>query len=225
VIDDLAAVLVIALFYGHDLSFGFLAGAAMVFLIALAYGRRRRAHPLMVAALGLALWYCVLRSGVHATIAGVLLAFTIPLRSRPQEHPDSEDFEERLTPWVLLLVMPVFALFNAGVTFRADLISLSPLTSGIALGLILGKPIGILSACWLSIRVGLGKLPDGVTWHGLASLSVLAGLGFTMSLFIAQLAFEHGTELAQSKAAILCASMLAAMVGLTMMRLVTTGQR
>jgi Na+:H+ antiporter, NhaA family len=223
VVDDLGAVLVIALFYGHDLSFGFLAGAAAIFLIALAYGRRRRAHPLIVAALGLALWYCVLRSGIHATIAGVLLAVTIPLRSR-QEHPDSVDFEEQLTPWVLLLVVPVFALFNAGVTFKADLIRLSPITLGIALGLILGKPIGILGACWLGVRADLGRLPDGLSWLGLTGLSVLAGLGFTMSLFIAQLAFEEGAQLAQSKVAILCASTLAAIVGLAMIRLVVARQ-
>jgi Na+:H+ antiporter, NhaA family len=134
------------------------------------------------------------------------------------------DFEARLTPWVLLLVMPVFALFNAGVTFEADLVRLSPISLGIALGLLLGKPIGIFGATWRSVRLGWGKLPEGLTWPGLASLSVLAGLGFTMSLFIAQLAFVLGPELAQSKAAILCASTLAAMVGMVMTRLVAIRQ-
>jgi Na+:H+ antiporter, NhaA family len=223
--DDLRAVLVIALFYSHALDLALLAGAASVFLIALAYGRRRRTHPLAVVVLGLALWYCVLRSGVHPTVAGVLLAMTIPLHSRPQEQPDSRDFEASLTPWILLLVMPVCALFNAGVTFDADLVRLSPISLGIALGLILGKPIGIFGATWLSVRLDWGKLPEGLTWSGLASLSVLAGLGFTMSLFIAQLAFVPGPELAQSKAAILCASTLAAMVGMAMTRLVAIRQR
>jgi NhaA family Na+:H+ antiporter len=225
VIDDLGAVLVIALFYGHDPKLAWLAGAAAVFLAALAYGWWRRAHPLAVLILGLALWYCMLKSGVHPTIAGVLLALTIPLRSHPPDEPDSEDFEHRLKPWVLLLVMPVFALLNAGVTFDADLVLLSPITLGIALGLFLGKPIGIVGACWLCVRTGLGKLPAGVGWPALASVGLLAGLGFTMSLFIAQLSFDEGTELAQSKAAILATSALAGVLGLAMLRLVTVRQR
>jgi len=218
VIDDLGAVLVIALFYGHELHLTFVAAAAITFAAAVAYGRMKHSQPLVVAGLGLLLWYFTLRSGVHATIAGVLLAFTIPLRSRPSTHPNSVDFEDRLEPWVLLGVMPVFALVNAGVTFRADLAWLSPVVLGIGLGLVVGKPAGIVVASWLCVRAGLARLPEGVTWAALAAVGMLAGLGFTMSLFIAQLAFDEGATLAESKAGILIASTFAAIVGLSAIR-------
>jgi NhaA family Na+:H+ antiporter len=249
IVDDLGAVLVIALFYTEQLSVGALALAFLVFGAALVYGRYGGAKPLGFALLGLVLWYCMLKSGVHATIAGVLLALAVPLRhglSTEQLHQELRpltgqggtfeqvevviehleavlaraasplhSMEHALAPYVAFLIMPVFAFCNAGVALGSEPAGLVGLVSvGAALGLLIGKPIGVAGCAWLAVRTGLTRLPDGVSWPGVVGVGLLAGIGFTMSLFIANLAFGLGPELNQAKIGVLAASVVAALAGL-----------
>jgi Na+:H+ antiporter, NhaA family len=258
--DDLMAVVVIALFYTSTISWGNLAigGAFLVLLIAAnAVGIR---HPLVYSVLGIGgLWLAFLLSGVHATIAGVVVAMTIPARTRltgreflvrgkallerfekvispriPQlanrerqriashmktavQHVETplQQLEHALYPWVTVVVMPVFALANAGVTLDADIgaMLMSPVALGVMLGLLVGKPVGIVFSSWLAVRAGLAALPEGVSWRDLWAVGCLAGIGFTMSLFIAGLAFPHETSLTAAKVGILAASTTAGTIG------------
>jgi len=261
--DDLGAILVIAVFYSADISFIAL-GVAAVFLFALIILNRARVYsPLPYAVLGVGLWLAFLESGIHPTIAGVLLAATIPSRSPPnlrsmlaqvisllqsfdlpvswREHADSrrqaaistlenigdrmqspaQRLEEGLTPWTTYLILPLFALANAGVAINAD--SVSTLTSrmslGIILGLVVGKPLGIGLIGYISYRLGWATLPGGVSWPQFLSAGVLAGIGFTMSLFIANAAFSDPALEEASKLAILVASVVAAAVGSVLLTL------
>jgi len=200
VFDDLGAIVVIALFYTSSLSLQAL-GVAALFLVALGLlswlGVKR---PAAYIVLGIPLWVAVLKSGVHATLAGVVLAQFIPLRVRGGGHAASQDhsplqhLEHRLHPWVAFGVLPIFAFANAGVSVRelspADM--LHPVPLGIALGLFAGKQIGIMLTSWLSVRLGLAALPEGTGWRAVYGASLLCGIGFTMSLFVASLAFEQG---------------------------------
>lgn len=167
-------------------------------------------------ALGAVLWLAILKSGVHATVAGVLLALFIPARARRGDDrtPLLERWEHALQPWVLFGIMPIFALANAGVVIAGEhSVSLtSPVSLGVALGLLLGNPIGITLMSWLAVRTGLSELPEGVTWARLHAVSWLAGIGFTMSLFIAGLAVD-GAALASAKLSLLVASGCAGLMG------------
>jgi Na+:H+ antiporter, NhaA family len=240
---------VIALFYTEQLSAGALLLALLVFGAALAYGRYGGARALGFALLGLALWYCMLASGVHATIAGVLLALAVPLRHRlsaeqlqqelrpltghggafeqaevviehlegvlARAHSPLHSIEHALAPWVAFLIMPVFAFCNAGVALGSNSAGLVGTVSiGAGLGLLIGKPIGVAGCAWLAVRTGLTRLPDGLSWPGIVGVGLLAGIGFTMSLFIASLAFGPGPELDQAKIGLLVASVIAALAGL-----------
>jgi NhaA family Na+:H+ antiporter len=261
--DDLGAILVIAIFYSADISFVAL-GVAAVFLFALIVLNRARVYsPLPYAVLGVGLWLAFLESGIHPTIAGVLLAATIPSRSPPnlrsmlaqvisllqsfdlpvswREHADSrrqaavstleeisermqspaQRLEESLTPWTTYLILPLFALANAGVAIDGDSVSTltSRLSLGIILGLVVGKPLGIGLIGYVSCRLGLATLPGGVTWPQFLSAGVLAGIGFTMSLFIASAAFSDPAIQEASKLAILVASILAAVAGSVLLAL------
>jgi NhaA family Na+:H+ antiporter len=155
--------------------------------------------------LGVGLWLAVSRSGVHPTVAGILLAAAIPSRS---------GIEHALHPWVMYLIMPVFAFFNAAVVFQGSpLDALShPATLGVVLGLVVGKPVGIALSSWLAVRAGLAALPEGVGWRQIIGVACLGGIGFTMSLFIAGLAFD-GSLLASAKTGILMASTAAGVLG------------
>ena len=194
VFDDLGAIVVIALFYTSSLSLQAL-GVAALFLVALGllswFGVRK---PAAYIVLGVPLWVAVLKSGVHATLAGVVLALFIPLRETAHDHSPLRHLEHRLHPWVAFGVLPIFAFANAGVSLRglslADLAHPVPL--GIALGLFAGKQIGIMLTSWLAVRLGLAALPAGTGWRPLYGVSLLCGIGFTMSLFVASLAFEQG---------------------------------
>jgi NhaA family Na+:H+ antiporter len=261
--DDLAAVLVIAFFYTSGVSAAALAWAA-AFLIALIVANRAGVRrPLVYALLGAALWVAVLKSGVHATIAGVLLALTIPARSAIDEtaflargrqlldefakgvdpgvtEPSAdqthaihaledaceqvtqplERFEHALHPWVAYAIMPVFALANAGVALgggtgeaAAAGGATSPVSVGVFLGLFLGKQLGVFSFAWLAARAGLARLPSDSTWPQLYGVACLCGIGFTMSLFIASLAFQSAQTLDTAKLAVLAASALSAALG------------
>jgi NhaA family Na+:H+ antiporter len=260
IVDDLGAVLVIAVFYTGMLNWGALgvAGAILVVLIVLNLAGFRR--PLVYAVLGVLLWLAVYQSGVHATVAGVLLAITIPDRRRidaryflaesralldhferdcgtgPSDlSADQRDvvealetacedvqtplhrIEHGLVPWVAFAIMPVFALANAGATFGeaggVGALFANRIGLGILLGLLVGKPVGVVLFSWLAVRLGMAALPSGVSWRSIFGVSLLCGIGFTMALFIAGLAFQDPTRLDVAKLAILAASMVSGVAG------------
>lgn len=268
--DDLGAVLVIALFYTKDLDLQALVAAAALLGVLGLFNRGGIRHPLPYVLVGLLLWYAVLTSGLHATLAGILLALALPALSRrtPAEFDArvaelhaafrAEDpaaaagtaplsnhrmaeiagaleysaasvqspllrIEHGLHPWVTFLVIPIFALANAGIDLGTvnpgDL--LKPVPLGVVSGLVLGKFIGISAFSWLAVRLGIGALPAGVSWRQLTGAAWLGGIGFTMSLFISQLAFADPVAAEQAKLGILVASALAAAIGLAWLLLAT----
>ena len=217
IFDDLGAIVVIALFYTAKLSVLAL-GLAAVFLAGLvALNRAGVTRAAAYLVLGLPLWVAVLKSGVHATLAGVILAFCIPLRAPSEGASPLHRLEHALHPWVAFGVLPIFAFANAGVPVLelsvADLTHPVPL--GIALGLFLGKQLGIMLAAWLGVRLGLASLAEGVRWPQLYGAAVLCGIGFTMSLFIASLAFEQGgtAPAGLERLGILTGTLVSALVG------------
>ncbi len=223
IVDDLGAVVVIAVFYTATIKGMLLAISLGVLALAWAFGRAGGRHYVVFGLLGLIAWFFMLKSGVHATIAGVLLAFALPSRKLDhEEDPLTLRCEHALHPWVAFVIMPIFALANAGVTlsgsFTAALVS--PPALGIMAGLVLGKPLGIFFFSWVAVKLGVASLPAGLTWGGLLGLGLLAGIGFTMSLFIADLAFGLSENLGYAKAGILAASLLAGVLGFICLRLV-----
>jgi len=216
VIDDIGAILIIAVFYTAEVHPWALGGAAatVAVLLALNLAGVRRLAPYMVV--GLVLWVFFIESGVSATLAGVLLAFFIPLRAADADgHSPLHLLMAKLKTSVLFVIMPVFALANAGVPLGGlGLEALAhPVTAGIALGLFIGKPVGILACVWLATRLGVARLPEGADWLGLLGIAWLAGIGFTMSLFIGVLAFETAGLLDQVRLGVLAGSTLAALAG------------
>ena len=264
IVDDIIAVLVIAFFYSSEISWGAL-GVGVVFLAALVVANLLGVGKTLVyAVLGIGLWLCFLLSGVHATIAGVLLALTVPASSfmnptaflervryildrfekagEKGEHvlaneerqaalhalnhaayklePPLHELEHALHPWVVFAIMPLFALANAGVPLGegiAEALS-SPVALGIVLGLVVGKPLGITLFAWLAVRSGLSELPEGTGWRHIYGAGWLAGIGFTMSLFITDLAFSEDPLVQIAKLDILGASLIAGAVGWTILR-------
>jgi Na+:H+ antiporter, NhaA family len=226
VLDDLGAIIVIALFYTDNLSLASLALAAF-FIAVLAglnlAGVRKLAPYLLV---GLALWVCVLKSGVHATLAGVIVGLTIPLRGGAEdEETPLERLEHALHPWVAFAILPVFAFANAGVPLAG--LTLSALTEraslGIAAGLFIGKQIGILGAAWLAVRLGIARLPEGADWRSMHAIAVLCGIGFTMSLFIGTLAFDTTEEIVRVRIGVLLGSIVAAILGYALLAMALRG--
>lgn len=221
ILDDLGAILVIALFYGHDLQVLWLVAALVPLAGMLLWMRRGSDLVWPILVLGLALWVCVLQSGLHATMAGVVTAFCLPAHSRTGGHP-LHDLQGRLAPWVAFGIVPVFAFANAGLplgelslTGQDGVIAL-----GVAAGLLVGKFVGVLGVTWALSLVGL-PLPKGVSWGQMAAAALLAGIGFTMSLFIGGLAFRGGEEMNAVRAGVLGASTLAALMGLTLLRILS----
>jgi NhaA family Na+:H+ antiporter len=257
--DDIGAVLIIALFYSQDLALMSLVAAAALLLALFMLNWLDVRHPLPYMLLGVVLWLALLHSGLHATIAGVLVALTIPAltevdadeyvsegrallnayekadllsdegltlkqqqavaaaldRASEQAESPLQRLEHALHPWVSYGVVPLFVLANAGVGLQgASLAAVAqPVTLGIVLGLVIGKPLGISLFSWLAVKLGIAHLPKGVSWGQMIAVSLLAGIGFTMSLFIAGLAFEGSALLEQAKIGILAASLLAGLVG------------
>lgn len=225
VIDDLAAIMIIAIFYTSQLSFVSL-GSAAVILVGLFLINRlgvRSMAPYIL--LGIALWVAVLKSGVHATLAGVALAAFIPTGKDAKDKTGmTYRLEHGLHPWVAFLILPVFAFANAGVPIIGlsfeDL--LQPIPLGIALGLFVGKQVGIFTAAWLAVKTGLAQLPTGTKWGQLYGIAALCGIGFTMSLFIGSLAFEEvvATDVViQDRLGILAGSFLSAIAGVIILRM------
>ena len=220
IIDDLGAIMVIALVYTDELHLLPLAMAAGLSVLLLLANRMRVMHLGIYLVLGAFLWIAVLKSGIHATIAGVILGFAIPHR---RAHPDTplRRLEHQLHPWSSYFILPLFAFANAGLSF--DGLSWSDLTSGLPLaiiiGLLVGKPLGVLLTCWSAVKSGLAVLPANVTWRQLSGLAVLCGIGFTMSIFIAGLAFDSaGTHFELARFGILLGSLLAAVLGYSLLR-------
>jgi NhaA family Na+:H+ antiporter len=212
IVDDIGAIVVIALFYGGDLSMAWLAAAASTsVVIALAWRAEVRRAPVFVV-LGFVLWLCTYRAGVHATIAGVVMAFLTPIGS--EDRPIGPVVEERLHPWSAFLVVPLFALANAGIDLGGrGFDSITAVSAGVVVGLVVGKPLGIALGAGAAVRLGIARLPDGVRPAQLAAVGALGGIGFTVSLFIAPLAFPDGARLDEAKAGVLVASVAAAVIG------------
>lgn len=218
IIDDLGAIVIIAIFYTADLNLTAL-GLAGVGLAALAglnrAGVRRLAPYLLVGAF---LWVCVLKSGVHATLAGVAVAFAIPLRGDDRVHHGHsplETLEHALHPWVAFAIMPVFAFANAGVSLAGLTLDklLAPVPLGIALGLFIGKQLGVFGAAWLAVKAGWCARPHGASWGQVYGVAIITGIGFTMSLFIGNLAFPGDGQAAAVRLGVLGGSLLSALVG------------
>lgn len=222
IIDDLGAIIIIALFYTSGLSMlslGVAAGAIVV-LALLNYFNVRKISVYMLV--GIVLWTAVLKSGVHATLAGVIVGFFIPLEKR-EGHSSAEHLAHGLMPWVNWLILPLFAFANAGISLAGITLSdvFSPEPSGIILGLLIGKPLGITLFCWLAVKLRLAVLPHGTTIRDIMAIGVLCGIGFTMSIFISSLAFDSAHEqlVTFSKLGILTGSVLSAVIGYTLLRI------
>jgi NhaA family Na+:H+ antiporter len=222
IIDDLGAIVIIAIFYSGKLSVVslVLAGITVALLAAMnLMGVKRMAAYVIV---GVILWICVLKSGVHATLAGVALAFSIPMRTKEDEPCPLRELEHTLHPWVAFCIMPVFAFANSGVSLEGMSIAtlLEPIPVGVALGLILGKQLGVYGFSKLCIKLGLAKMPEGASWLSLYGTSILCGIGFTMSLFISTLAFDSGAgvEGVSARLGILVGSFVSAILGYFLLR-------
>lgn len=222
IVDDMGAVAIIAAVYTEALNLAALAGAVVVLAAMIAMNRvgMKRLLPYWIAFV--ALWYLVLLSGVHATIAGVLAALTIPIKPTPGA-PDAEDsplhrLEHGLHPWVAYAIVPLFGFVNAGVSF-SDSPLLTPLPLGIVAGLFVGKQLGVFGAVWASVRLGWARKPAGASWAQIYGVALLCGIGFTMSLFISGLAFGSRPEFVdEAKIGILGGSMISALAGWLVLR-------
>ena len=223
IIDDLGAIIVIALFYSSELSSLslMLAGAALIGLFALNRMGVRQLGPYLL--LGLFLWVCVLKSGVHATLAGVALAFFIPVKGDNPEHSPLATLEHALHGWVAFGILPLFAFANAGVSLEGMSLQsfLQPVPLGIAAGLLLGKTVGVLGLTAIAVFTRMARLPEGANWGQVLGVAVLCGIGFTMSLFVGSLAFTPDVSpyARQDRMGILTGSLLAAVLGYVICRL------
>ena len=217
IIDDLGAIVIIAIFYSGTLSTLslMLAGACIAALVAMNRMGVVKLGPYMI--IGLILWVCVLKSGVHATLAGVTLAFCIPLRTRNAEPSPLKALEHALHPWVSFGILPLFAFANAGLSLSG--VTLESFTHhvpmGIAVGLLLGKTIGVFGLTWMAVKTGIAALPSGANWGQVLGVAILCGIGFTMSLFVGSLAFEPGSSeyAGMDRMGILTGSLFAALIG------------
>lgn len=261
IVDDLGAIIVLAIFYPtHALDFQLLLYASLIIALLIVFNRMNVRSPLFYIVPGIVLWFLILGSGIHATIAGVLLAMTIPgkntinevrflvgtryllnkfsaasnhkvsVLSNPvqqqvihnlhnklkQVHPVMLRFEHALHPWVTFIIMPVFALANAGVILNATIFNppLEPIIPGIFFGLLFGKPLGIFFASWLAVKLKVAELPAEIKWSQIFSVGIIAGIGFTMSIFIDNLAFTDPAIIDTGKVTILGTSFIAGVIGL-----------
>ena len=222
IFDDIAAIVVIAIFYTADLSWlalGLgLAGTAV--LVVLNRLRVTRVAGYMIV--GIFVWVCVLKSGVHATLAGFAVALALPLNDTATGRSPLKDLEHALHPWVAYAILPIFAFANAGISLGGidQTIVFGSVSLGIALGLFIGKQLGVFGTVWVLVKLGLARLPQGANWTSIYGVSVLTGIGFTMSLFIGSLAFERGDleQMAATRIGVLAGSILSAVVGYLVLR-------
>nr|WP_294927846.1 Na+/H+ antiporter NhaA [uncultured Flavobacterium sp.] len=220
IVDDLIAILVIAVFYSSELHFLYLGYAGGIFLLLILFNRLGIKNLFFYLLPGVVIWYFIHHSGIHATIAGVLVAMTLPTNEVATESP-LEKLEHALTRPVNFVIMPIFALANTNITFQSGMIEglTGNLALGIILGLFLGKPIGIFLMSWLSVKIRAADLPGGTTWTHVLGLGLLGGIGFTMSIFIALLSFQQQAYQNEAKFAILIASILAGISGFLLLSL------
>lgn len=214
IVDDLMAILVIAIFYSSELHFNYLLFAAGMFALQLLFNKLKLKNILFYIIPGIFMWYFIHHSGIHATIAGVLTALTLPTTPDATESP-LEKLEHFLTKPVNFLIMPIFAIANTNITFEDGMVEglVSNLGFGIVLGLFLGKPIGIFLMSWLSVKLKVAQLPSHTTWFHVLGLGLLGGIGFTMSIFIALLSFTDTALQTEAKFAVLVASVLSGITG------------
>ena len=228
IFDDIGAIIIIALFYTDGLSTSALAVAAVALVALTVLNRRHVSSMPPYIFVGLVLWVALLKSGVHATLAGVALAMFIPMRDRERpEHSPLRDLEHELHPVVAFVILPIFAFANSGIGLTgmsADFF-LHPVSLGVAGGLFIGKQIGVFLFCWLTIRLGLAQLPRDVGWLGLYGAALLCGVGFTMSLFIGSLAFENvGARVFDERIGIVLGSLLSGIAGYVVLKTVCRGE-
>ncbi|MDR5617283.1 Na+/H+ antiporter NhaA [Arsenophonus sp.] len=219
IIDDLGVIIIIALFYTKSVSIMALGLAMLSLLVLIWMNWRKVENTSAYLVVGVILWVCILKSGIHATLAGVIVGFLIPLKGGQNNSP-SEQLEHLLHPWVAYLILPLFAFANAGI--QLDGVTLTNLASalpiGVALGLLIGKPTGIFLFSWLALKLGVAKLPAKINLKQIFAVSVLCGIGFTMSIFIASLAFEGLDNFSTyARLGILIGSTLAAILGLLLL--------
>jgi NhaA family Na+:H+ antiporter len=219
IVDDLGAILVIAIFYTNEVHFHSLlmAGGVLALLLVFNFFKIKPLYFYLIP--GVFLWYFIHHSGIHATIAGVLLALTIPTNSDNTESP-LEKLEHLLNGPVNYFIMPIFALANTNITFQKEMLGglVSPLGLGIVAGLFAGKTIGVTLFSWLAVKLKLGTLPSQSGWKHIIGLGMLAGIGFTMSIFISLLSFSDEMHVTEAKFAILCASVIAGLVGFVFLK-------
>lgn len=218
-LDDFGAIIIIAMFYTEDLSAqaSLLAAGALIVLFALNRIGVERLSPYLLT--GIALWIFVVESGIHATLAGVALAVAVPLRAR-DGRPIIQPLEEALHPQVRYLIMPIFAFANAGLplTGLSPASVVAPLPLAILLGLVIGKPLGIVAAAVLAVASGFARLPGNASWRAMTGIGCIAGIGFTMSLFIGSLAFDSAAHAAQVRLGVICGSVISALLGFAILR-------
>jgi Na+:H+ antiporter, NhaA family len=221
VIDDLCAIIVIAIFYGEGFSLLYLGTAAAIFIFMFVLNRLKVYNLVPYIILAIGLWYCMLHSGIHATIAGVLAAFAIPFGNGGEKSP-SYILQHLLHKPVAFLIVPLFALANTAILIPTNWLDgiQSSLGIGVITGLVIGKPLGILIFTSLAVLLGISKLPDGLKWKHILGTGMLAGIGFTMSIFVALLAFKNAEDIAAAKIAVMVASLVAAILGLLLLRMI-----
>ncbi|QLP11285.1 Na+/H+ antiporter NhaA (plasmid) [Klebsiella grimontii] len=228
ILDDMGAVAIIALFYTSNISLLMLGGAAAMVALLFSLNRAGVTRLLPYLLTGGVLWFFMLQSGVHATVAGILLAFFIPLRTRnAADEVPLDRLEHAINPWVTFMILPLFGFANAGVALSGMTMNdlLSPVPVGVALGLFLGKQAGIFGLSLLAVSLGLAKRPEKSTWLQVYGVSVLCGIGFTMSLFIGNLAFTGSPLLVDEvKVGVLAGSILAALAGILILRFAPSKQ-
>nr|WP_322626189.1 Na+/H+ antiporter NhaA [uncultured Flavobacterium sp.] len=214
IVDDLMAILVIAIFYSSGIHVSYLCYAFGIFVMLLIFNKLGLKNLLFYIIPGVAMWYFIHHSGIHATIAGVLTAFTIPVKGSGKVSP-LDKLEHLLSKPVNFIIMPLFALANTNITFESGMVQglAGSLGMGVVLGLLLGKPLGIFTMSWLSVKLKLARLPERTTWLHMAGLGLLGGIGFTMSIFIALLSFDEVEYQNEAKFAVLVASVLSGLAG------------
>lgn len=228
ILDDLGAIIVIAVFYTTGLSWLLVLAACFCITVLVVFNRIGLMRFTPYAIVGFILWLCVLSSGIHATLAGIALAFAYPLQDkRNRFHLPSRKIESFLHPWVAYAILPLFAFANAGVAFSRVTESslIHPITLGIFAGLFFGKPLGIFLACWLAVKLKFAELPNSVNFSMIYGVAILAGIGFTMSLFVGGLAFPVGDYHLMVKVGVFGGSLLSGVVGYFILKHVTEPQR
>ena len=219
IIDDLGAILIIALFYVGDFSATYFGLSMAVFVLLLVFNRTGVTQLWFYFIPGVFMWYFMLRSGVHATLAGVLLAFAIPF-GKGDKHSPSYHLQHLLHKPVAFVIMPIFALANTGIILSGNWFSGlgSDNSLGIMSGLLIGKPIGVVLMSWIAVAFGISKLPPSIQWRHIIGTGFLAGIGFTMSIFITLLAFDNAATVQMSKITVLLTSLLAGVAGFLILR-------